>query len=544
MLASTDIIPLEQAEKTMRVVRFEWQDPDWSMLDDRRGDLPEFPLEVLSPRWREWVVLTSHGAGVMPDHVMVPLLSIASSMIGAARRIRASRSWSEPLSLWTAIVGFSGTGKTPGLAVTTRVLSAIERDRRSKVADLRRKHDGRVEVARAAEKQWKAAVSKAVEEGVPAPPMSPDAVNPGEFVAPRLYASDVTTERLAVLLQARPRGIVMVCDELAGLFLNMNRYSNGSDREFWLKSWNGQDHVVERQGRPAVVLEHLMVGLTGGFQPDKLSKCFHSDDDGMYARCLFSWPAEPIYRPLSNDVSEIEPEFQNALTRIADLHADDGEGGFVPKDIWLDSGASRAFEQFRHFSHRKKETLDAREREWVAKAQSQVLRLAGALAYLEWGMIGGDEPECVEARFMSAAIALWKNYFHPHARAALRQVGLSDGHVNARRVLSWIRTNEKTEVSAEDIRRDALNQRINADETTALLDAMAKANWFTKVTTKTAGRSLHRWIVNPVLYQEVTAGSAGSAGSAQRTMGDDRGGNLAALPALPADPHSLSVPLD
>jgi len=502
----------------------EWQEPDWSMLDDRRGKLPDFPLETLAPRWREWTIGTSYGAGVMPEHVMVPLLSIASSIIGAARRIRASRSWSEPLSLWTAIVGFSGTGKTPGLAVTTRALSAIERDRRTEIAELRREHDGRVEASRAVEKQWKAAVAKAVEEGATPPAMPPGAVYPGEFVPPRLYASDVTTEKLAVLLQARPRGIVMVCDELAGLFLNMNRYSNGSDREFWLKSWNGQDHVVERLGRPAVVLDHLMVGLTGGFQPDKLSKCFYSDDDGMYARCLFSWPSEPVYRPLSNDVSEIEPEFQNALTRIIDLKADDGEGNFVSKDIWLDDEAGRAFEHFRHFSHRKKDSLDAREREWVAKAQSQVLRLAGTLAYLEWAMIGGKEPSVVELRFMQAAITLWREYFHPHARAALRQVGLSDRHVNARRALSWILANRQREreVSMEAIRRDALNQRINADETAALLESMVKANWLIKSTTPTPGRPLHRWHVNPILF-----GPAGSAETADR-------GRLEPLPALPA----------
>jgi len=128
-----------------------WQEPDWSMLDDRRGELPAFPLDALTTRWREWTIGASHGAGVMPEHVMVPLLSVASSTIGAARRVRPSRSWSEPLSLWTAIVGFSGTGKTPGLAVTTRALSAIERNRRAKIADLRREHDGRVEAARAVE---------------------------------------------------------------------------------------------------------------------------------------------------------------------------------------------------------------------------------------------------------------------------------------------------------------------------------------------------------------------------------------------------------
>jgi hypothetical protein len=25
-----------------------WDDPDWSVLDDRRGDLPEFPVDTLS----------------------------------------------------------------------------------------------------------------------------------------------------------------------------------------------------------------------------------------------------------------------------------------------------------------------------------------------------------------------------------------------------------------------------------------------------------------------------------------------------------------
>jgi hypothetical protein len=30
-----------------------WDDPDWSILDDRRGELPEFPINTLSPSCRE-----------------------------------------------------------------------------------------------------------------------------------------------------------------------------------------------------------------------------------------------------------------------------------------------------------------------------------------------------------------------------------------------------------------------------------------------------------------------------------------------------------
>jgi hypothetical protein len=41
-----------------------WGEPDWSLLDDRRGQLPEFPVDALSPACREWVERAAHGAGV------------------------------------------------------------------------------------------------------------------------------------------------------------------------------------------------------------------------------------------------------------------------------------------------------------------------------------------------------------------------------------------------------------------------------------------------------------------------------------------------
>src|SRR5262249_13756498 len=85
----------------------------------------------------------------------------------------------------------------------------------------------------------------------------------GAFGGARLSLSDSTIERLAVLLEARPQGLAFVADELARLFLNMRRYSNGQDNEFWLEAWNGKNFVVERQGRPPVVVVYLLVGVIG-----------------------------------------------------------------------------------------------------------------------------------------------------------------------------------------------------------------------------------------------------------------------------------------
>jgi hypothetical protein len=480
-----------------------WRDPDWSLLDDRRGDLPEFPVDVLSNAFRAWLMLAARGAGVGPDQVVIPLLTVASTLVGASRVVMASRSWPEQLALWTSVVGFSGSGKTPGLNVTLRALAAIERDRKSKIGALKRSHELRVQTAKEAAKKWKTEVAAAVEEGRPAPEMPSEAVEPGEFVQPRLSVTNTTIERLPALLQARPSGFAAIYDELAGLFSNMGRYSNGSDREFWLEAWNGQRYVVERQGRPAIEINHLLVGLTGGLQPDKLASSFKGDCDGMYARFLFSWPREPAYQPLSNDVDEVDPAFQNALARLADLPQIEDDH-LVKRSIWLSDEAIAEFEQFRQMVFSLREALDGREREWSAKGPSQVLRLAGTLCLLEWAMTGAiEEPQHIDLQYMRAAIRTWSEYFLPHARAALRQIGLTDRHANVRRVLRWARAQGRRVVSREDVRREALAQYLDATQTQNVIDGLVTAGWLRDVSDQKSGpgRKARRWAINPALWR-------------------------------------------
>jgi hypothetical protein len=533
-----------------------WDYPDLSLLDDRRGELPPFPLDVFSPAWQEWATNAAHGAGTTVDHVLVPLLTISSSLIGTARRVRASTSWTQPLTSWTAIVGYSGTGKTPGLDVSQRALARIERDRKPFVGELRRAHERKIESAKAANQQWKAKVQEAVEAGRKVPDMPADAEVPEPFEAARLFVSNATIEKLAKLLLARPQGMLLICDELAGLFLNLSRYSGGSDREFWLEAWNGNPHRVERLSRPPVDVEHLLVGITGGFQPDKLSRSFEGDADGLSARFLFAWPMEAPYRPLTDTVQEIEPEFENALTKLIDL-AEFEEGKLVIRNVTLTRDAVAVLEEFRQLVHRKKDGLDGREREWWIKTPAHVLRLAGTLAYLDWAMepVGTPTPTTIEARFIDAAVRLVTEYFWPHARAAIRQIGLTEGHTKARKVLRWLRAEQRDQVSAEDVRRNALQQTLNAEATTKLIETLVQAGWLRKAPIKKRGpgRHVHRWAVNPLLWAATDNSSAtaddvsdeptqaaGIAGIAETASGKSAG-PISAICAIPATgPESAS----
>jgi hypothetical protein len=504
-----------------------WDDPDWTLLDDRRGELPDFPVDVLTPAWQEWLLRACHGAGVRPEHVAVPLISVASSLIGTARRVRASTSWSEPMTLWACVVADSGDRKTPGLNVTRRALDLIEKSNSAATSAKRLAHATLAQKAKEVIKQWKQDREAALKASPPRepPPMPIDAIDPGNFIEPRLYATDPTIERLAALLQARPRGMVLIRDELAGLFANMRRYSGGSDRPFWLEAWNGGRHVVERVSG-SIVVEHLLVGVVGSFQPDKLARAFAGDEDGMYGRFLYAWPLAPEYRPLTNEAAEVEPELQNALTALIRLPSEDVEGVFASQAVSLSEGAIAAFEEFRKWVDKTKRGLDGHERQWLDKGETVVLRLAGTLAYMAWAIALGApsangldaitgclEPKTIDERSMKAAIRLWRDFFWPHARAALRQIGLSDRHREERRAMRWIKAQRKKEVSREEIRREALAQKLDAEQTQGLLDGLEKAGWVKKDTTKTGGRSKHRWTINPRLFLDQPAETAESAES-------------------------------
>jgi hypothetical protein len=160
----------------------------------------------------------------------------------------------------------------------------------------------------------------------------------------------------------------------------------------------------------------------------------------------------------------------------------------------------------------------------VSKGDNQVLRLAGTLTYLDWAMRGiqplnyatkddpidfnkmlqaAEEPTAVSCEVMARAIKLWREYFWPHARAALRLASVRDENADHRRALRWMRSQGNAEISLKDIRRDALGQRLNEERTKGLLNDLVKAQWLQeKSPRQTGGWPEYRWHVNPALWAQ------------------------------------------
>ncbi|MEH6950707.1 DUF3987 domain-containing protein [Nitrobacter sp. NHB1] len=472
-----------------------WDDPDLSLLDDRRGKLPSFPLETLqSEKLRKWAKRAAIGSGTTLEHVIVPFLGIASGLIGAARCARPIRSWVEPLTCWIALVGYSGSRKTPGMIVSRRALDIVESDQRDSNFDQEQQHKQKLAMAKQAQKHWEEDVKAAHKEGRKAPVLPSEATYDETFITPRLYVSDATVEALTLQLKARPQGMILFVEELARLFTNMSRHSQGSDQEFWLEAHDGLPWRQIRLGRCAPDIPHLLIGLIGGLQPDKLKLSFKGSADGMSARFLYAWPEEPPYRDLEDVIDLVDPQIVKVLKRLAYL--DD----FPEGDLKLTKQARDEFNGLRHEVSEKMNAVFGREREWWSKIPKHVLRLAGTLTLLWWAFEDKRGPKSSEIQSVDIenAASMVLNFFWPHACAALRQIGRDEQHADARKVLQWLIATGKERVRNEEVRRNPLG-KCDAANTDKVMQFLRRAGWLRPYSEKTKGRSKKGWDVNPKL---------------------------------------------
>src|SRR5690349_7164807 len=102
--------------------QIDWQEPDLSILDDRRAATPAVSLDVVPEPWRRWIADTALATGSPQDYVLQAVLAGVAGICGAGVRVQVTPAWSEPMVLWQAIVGEPSTGKSAALAPMRRLL--------------------------------------------------------------------------------------------------------------------------------------------------------------------------------------------------------------------------------------------------------------------------------------------------------------------------------------------------------------------------------------------------------------------------------------
>jgi hypothetical protein len=397
------------------------------------GDVPAvlpFPLDVFPQPLQDFAVAVAESMNCPVDFAAVPMLTFAGAAIGASRAVQIKEGWAERPALYTAMVGLSGDGKSPAQEKVAQPFYDAQ-------IKLRAKYQREMEAYEEADPKERG--DKPIEK--------------------TLWVEDVTAEKYADLLMENKRGIVQICDELTGLVNRLNCYKNGKggDRQFYLSGWSGKPVRVDRKNRDeSVFVPHPFIALTGGLPPTMLPT-LRGDQalyDGWMERFLFCWPVElPDEEEQWKYVpSELANVWKGTIDNLFDLPmVEDKETGPRPYFIRFTRDTRPSWQQFtaRLAGALNDPLLPECLHGAYKKMKGYCARLGLIVQMLRFAHKETEDDEEVDAESITRAARLI-SYFGSHARKVYAEIDADPRIAEAKRVLTWIKTNSaKTAKSAK-----------------------------------------------------------------------------------------------
>jgi hypothetical protein len=436
-----------------------------------------FPIDAMPRPVRGFVAAGAKAIGCCPSYIALPLLTALAAAIGNTRRLRLKHNWMVSAILWCAIVGESGTAKTPAFRLALRAIRERQRQALERHAEAMGDYEAELLHYEKALADWKRD-KKTTNE----PPRKPEPPQ-----AERCIVSDTTVEALAPLLLTNPRGLLLARDELAGWIGSFDRYAGskgraGADAAHWLSMHAGESIVVDRKtGVPRTIfVPQASVCVCGGIQPAILHRALGIEhrESGLAARLLMTCPPRMAKRWTEAD---IDPAAEATIVRLVDrlyeLQPTIGEEGEPrPVVVGLSHDAKGAWKAYYNKHAREQTNLAGELSAAWSKLEEYAARLALVVHFVRWA---AHDPtlasaDVVDADSMEAGIRL-ATWFKGEARRVYAMLGESDEDRDRRRLAEWIERKGGS-ATPRDVQQGCrwLRQPGAAEAT---LDELAKAGW-------------------------------------------------------------------
>ena len=432
----------------------EWPDP----ILPGTMRTPTIPADVL-PSWLgDMARAVSEATQTPPALAVMCALSVLATILQGRYEVEPLPRYFEPLSIWTLGTAPPGARKTAVLNAFMAPVQYLEKLAR----DRQRPEIARVNAARAVAKKrierllQDAAKAKEASERTTIREEIEREENemPPELYALRLSSSDVTPERLQMLMVEQGGRMAVLSDE-AGIFQIMAGMYNGgaANNDVFLQGHAGSPLRVERASRSAYLDKPaLTFGLL--IQPATLADVASSAkfrNTGLLARFLWAMPASNVgqrdvrkHTPVPDHVAD---EYQRRVLQL--LEGVPGPVvaprvlcvGQLAREAWLDMAASIELEQGEGGRY---ESIS----DWTSKLPGAVARIAALFELAQVGLQANQ----VSLDSMERAIQLAR-LLVPHAQAAFGLLGTDATDNDASAILKWVRSGGREEFTRREAQK-------------------------------------------------------------------------------------------
>ena len=471
-----------------------------------------FPVDALPQPLSRFAVDSAAALGTDVCFLALPALAAAASLIGNTRCIRIKRGWTEPPVLWVALVGDSGSLKSPALraalAPVYRLQDTLTSTYEQATAAHRRERE---EYGRRKKDYERSRRDRHKPQGKPgdkpAPPPPPPGDAPEKPPCERLVCSDVTIERLGALLADNPRGLLLSRDELGAWLASFDRYKSkgaAGDLPHWMELHQAGTLFIDRQGgdRQFLCVRRASVSVVGGIQPGTLRHALTPAyrEAGLAARLLLGMPPR---RPKTWTGREVDPEvtaaYESLLARLSKLpfHVD-SERLQVPFAVKMSPEAHALWVEFYNSWAQEQAAAEGELASAFSKLEAYCARLTLIHHVVTQAGVGGDDCDPIEPASVEAGIRLAR-WFGEECRRIYGTLSESEEETRLRRLAEFV-GGRGGEVTARALQRSNPARYQSAEQAEAALSALAEAGagvWVDRPPDAQGGRPTRTFRMHP-----------------------------------------------
>jgi hypothetical protein len=477
--------------------------------------LPEFPIDAFPDPLRSMSRAVAASTETPIELAAMLGLSAVATCTQRVFEVAADASYSESLNLWTVSALESGNRKTAVFTAMTAPLLMKEREwcEHAKGAIAQAESERETMEARIKALRTKAANSAdSADIAYTQTEINQlHAAMPPLPTVPRLWAQDITPEKLGALMADNNERLAIHSDE-GGLFdILGGRYSNGvPNLDTFLQAHAGATVRVDRGSRPPVVM--YRPALTIGLSPQPgvlrgLTAKAGFRDRGLLARFLYTLPASHLgYRSLRTEPvpATVQKAYQAMLFALLSFEpARDAAGETIPFVIRLSPDASS---EWREFAERVEVNLRPHGlyehiKDWAGKLPGAALRVAGNFHCV---VHNGQQPWATEISLdaMRGAVTVL-TVLSQHALAVFGLMGADPAIEGARKVWRWIERERHTVITARQCFDAVRGTYQTMAEVNPLLSVLVERGYLIEQERQPQGpgRPSRHYLVNPRLTE-------------------------------------------
>ncbi|MED7818507.1 MULTISPECIES: DUF3987 domain-containing protein [unclassified Francisella] len=365
-------------------------------LPKSKISIKELTKDMLPRALSDYLFEISENTKLPKEYLVGSALGYLAGLLGNRARVEVNSKYKVTPVLWACLIGASGSGKSPCMELAYEPLKEIskvnneqflqlqqefkvqQKTQEIKMTKLKREYNSKNNNSDESKNEVLKQIESLEREKILCP-----------FSRNFMLSSGSIEGIYETLEKESPSGMLMMIDELSGLFAKLNKYDNQEVKAIYLSLYNGYTNINNKTvSRGNDIVENGALSIVGGIQLAKMKEVITKDDSsGLLARfqlpILVHTKAKKTL-PEDNIIYNSYKDYEQCFHKINSLpHCFNIENNkLLVTDPLIYKYSDKAYDKFRVWFDNNQDYICVESNDYIAEFLSKAANTVCTLALI------------------------------------------------------------------------------------------------------------------------------------------------------------------